>query len=288
MRVSPTTDLRTARESAETSAPTPEAPVSQPSVYRAAVQHLGGEHRHQHGVRIAHQADQRKEQKNGADRAKCAHVVPPFAHLLEHAGPVGAAIKRLDAHQQQGCDHGEVADAVDQETPALADRADHQAGDGRPDQPRTVGHRGIDRDGVTEVVAIVDHLDQEGLPPRHVERIDHPLQRGERDDFPQRDDMCQRERRQGERLDGAGGLRPHQQLAAIEALHPHARKRPQRKRNDLSREAYDAQQQRRMGQVIDQPGRRQPRHPGADHRDALTEEEELEVAVPQRSPGVRN
>ncbi len=49
-----------------------------------------------------------------------------------------------------------------------------------------------------------------------------------------------------------------------------------------------AQQQRRMGQAIDQPAGREPRHPGADHRDALTEEEQLEVAVPQRSPGVRH
>jgi len=32
----------------------------------------------------------------------------------------------------------------------------------------------------------------------------------------------------------------------------------------------------------------QPRHPVADRRDALTKEEELEVAVSQRSPGVRH
>jgi hypothetical protein len=41
-----------------------------------------------------------------------------------------------------------------------------------------------------------------------------------------------------------------------------------------------------MSQSIDQPARRQPCHSGADHRDALTKEEELEVAVAQRSPGV--
>jgi len=91
--------------------------------------------------------------------------------------------------------------------------------------------------GVTEVVRVVDHLYQERLAPRHVERIDHALQSGENDDFFERDDMCQRERGQGQRLNGAAGLGPHQELAAIEPLHPDARKRPQRERNNLPRKS---------------------------------------------------
>ena len=50
------------------------------------------------------------------------------------------------------------------------------------------------------------------------------LQHGESDDFPESDDMRQRERGHGERLDGGGGLGPYQQLAAIEALDPDAGK----------------------------------------------------------------
>src|SRR5580658_3021774 len=100
--------------------------------------------------------------------------------------------------------------------------------------------------------------------------------------------MGQCKRGQGEGLNGGSGLCPYQQLAAIEALDPDPGKRPQRKGNDLPREAYDAKQQRRMGQVIDQPGCRQPCHPVADHGDALAEKEKLEVAVPQRSPSVRH
>src|ERR1700722_17947390 len=41
-----------------------------------------------------------------------------------------------------------------------------------------------------------------------------------------------------------------------------------------------------MCESINQPGGRQPRHPRADHRDALTEEKELKVRMPQRPPGV--
>src|ERR1700722_5914622 len=49
-----------------------------------------------------------------------------------------------------------------------------------------------------------------------------------------------------------------------------------------------AKQQRRMGQAIDQPAGRQPRHPCADYGNALAEEKKFEVAVSQRSPGVRH
>src|ERR1700723_3839641 len=99
--------------------------------------------------------------------------------------------------------------------------------------------------------------------------------------------MSQGECGHGERLERSCALCPHQQLAAIEALDPDACKWSQGKRNNLTREAYDAKQQRRMGQSIDQPAGRQTRHPCADHGDALAEEKEFEVAVSQRSPGVR-
>ncbi len=43
-----------------------------------------------------------------------------------------------------------------------------------------------------------------------------------------------------------------------------------------------------MSEPIDQPRRREPRHPGADQRGALAEEEQPEIAVAQRPPGVRD
>ena len=110
------------------------------------------------------------------------------------------------------------------------------------DQPRTVRHRRIDGDGVTEVVTIFDHLYQEDLPPRCVERIDQTLEDRESNDFPERDDMGQRERGHAKRLDGRSRLCPHQQLAAIEALNPDARKWRERKRRNQPCKTYDAEQ----------------------------------------------
>ena len=91
---------------------------------------MAGKDGQEHGVGVAHQADNRKEQKDGADGPKCTDVVPTFTHLFEHAGRVPPDIHGLDAHHQQRCDYSKVADAIDHEAPALAEGTDHQAGDG--------------------------------------------------------------------------------------------------------------------------------------------------------------
>ncbi len=165
------------------SAPTPEA-AGEPAERRRRRADLAGEDGQEHGVGVAHEADQREEQQDGADGAKGADIVPAFAHLFEHAGVAAAEFEWPDAHQQQRSDHREVADAVDEEAPAFADGRDDEAGDGGADEPRAVGHRGVDGDGVAEVVAVVDHLDEEGLAAGHVERVDQALQGGEGDDLP--------------------------------------------------------------------------------------------------------
>ena len=54
--------------------------------------------------------------------------------------------------------------------------------------------------------------------------------------------MRQRQSGHRKRLHGSSCLSPDQQLAAIEALDPDPRERPQRKRKDLPREADEAKQ----------------------------------------------
>ena len=90
-----------------------------------------------------------------------------------------------------------------------------------------------------------------------------------------------------ERLHHGQRLRPHQHLAPVDAVDDDARKRRQQKRGNLAGEADRAQQQRRLGQPVDEPRRGHARHPRADQRDALPAEEEPEVAMAQRAPGVR-
>lgn len=53
---------------------------------------------------------------------------------------------------------------------------------------------------VAEVVAILNHLDEERLPSRHVEGVYGTLERSESNDFPEIDNVRQSERRHGQRL----------------------------------------------------------------------------------------
>ena len=57
-----------------------------------------------------------------------------------------------------------------------------------------------------------------------------------------------------------------------------------KKYRDLTGKSHRPQQQRRTRQPIDQPRLRHALHPGADQRDQLAAEEELEVAMTQRPP----
>ena len=72
-----------------------------------------------------------------------------------------------------------------------------------------------------------------------------------------------------------------QDPAPVVPIHEHAGKRRDDERRDLSGESGDAEQQLRSGQPVDQPARRHARDPRADEGNALTAEEEAEVAMLQ-------
>src|SRR5262249_50988138 len=57
--------------------------------------------------------------------------------------------------------------------------------------------------------------------------------------------------------------------------------------HDLAGKGDHAQKQCRLGKVIHQPCRGKPGHPVADERRALANKEQLEVAMAQGAPGVR-
>ena len=99
-----------------------------------------------------------------------------------------------------------------------------------------------------------------------------------------RDDLCERQRGHGERLHPGKDLRPDEELAAIESIDKHSGKWSQKKRGDLSGEAYNTEQEGRAGKPVDEPAGGDASHPGADQRDALAGKEESKVAMTQRSP----
>ena len=90
----------------------------------------------------------------------------------------------------------------------------------------------------------------------------------------------------GERegLQCGGDLRPDDEFAAVEAFDPHTGKRCEDEGEDLAGEADDAEHERGVGELIDEPAGGEARHPGADEGDALAADEELEIAMAQSAP----
>ena len=254
---------------------------------RAAMQHPGCEDRHQNNKGHTHQADQGEEREDDANGQKAGDISPAGFHLGEHRCGLARHLRGGQAHQHEREDDGDVADAVDEETPALTADSDQHSGKRRTDESRHVNHGRIDGDGVLQVALVFDHLDHERLAAGHVEGIDAALHHAERKQHGNVDEMRKCEGSKCERLHHGEGLRPDQNLAAVETVDPDTRKRRKNEGGNLSGEADCTQQQSRAGEAVDKPARRDARHPGADERDGLATEKETEVAGAQGAPSVR-
>lgn len=132
-------------------------------------------------------------------------------------------------HSQQRGNHRHVADPIDQKAEPFAHRRDDDPRNRRPDQPRPIHHRRIQRNRVRQVRAVVHHLDHERLPRRHIEGIDHALKKHQRDHVPNLNHARERQRRQRQRLHHRKRLRRHQRFVPVPAIHPYARQRRQKK-----------------------------------------------------------
>ena len=62
----------------------PHGTHQKPESVRTAVQHLGREDGHEHHEGPSHEADQREQQEDGADRKRRDDVVPTLAQLHDH------------------------------------------------------------------------------------------------------------------------------------------------------------------------------------------------------------
>jgi hypothetical protein len=201
----------------------------------------------------------------------------------ENAISIRRARTRRDLHHEERRDHREVADGVDPEAPTFADACDEDASDRRPDEARRVHHRRVQGDRVRQVAPVFDHLDDEGLARGHVDRVDEPLQNLEDEHVRHGDRARERERRQKRRLDHREDLRRDERSMAVHPIDPHARERREEERRNLPREADDAEHERRTGEAVHEPARRDAGQPRADERDALAREKEPVVAMSERA-----
>ncbi len=157
-----------------------------------------------------------------------------------------------------------------------------QTGDRGPDHSRAVEDHRVHRDRVGQIFA-PDHLDHERLPPRHVERAHKSIERGEHDHVFDFDDAGPGQSREHERADHQQRLRADYQAAAIDVIDHHAGEQCDQHDRHEARKRDDAEHQRRIRKLQHQPRLRDHLHPGADQRDQLSDEEEPEIAMPQRA-----
>ena len=197
-------------------------------------------------------------------------VVPDIAQTLTDLGDRRrartAADDRLNLHQPQADDHGDKADAIQKKAPRRSDEGERNAGNRRPDDARHLEDGRVQRNGVRQVLARVDHFHDESLPRRGVERIGHAEQEGKDDDVPRLHPAQEDIGAQDERKRHHAGLRCDEQVAFGDPVHDQAG--PQREKKDRHRagETDDAQIKRRAGQLIHQPGLGDVLHPRPDQR----------------------
>ena len=91
--------------------------------------------------------------------------------------------RTLHPHHEQSDDHGDVANGVNGEAPALANLCDEDSGYSRPYYPRPVKHGRVERDGIHQIL-FADHVHEERLAARNVERVDYAKQRRQHENLP--------------------------------------------------------------------------------------------------------
>ncbi len=202
--------------------------------------------------------------------AKPATYAEALSEPVDHAAVRRSRRRRRDAHGEQRRDHGDVADRVHEKADSLAEGADENARDRRPDEARCGHHRRVERDRVREILLALDHLDDERLARRHVEGVDGAENDGEHDEVPDLGGSRQDEDRESRRLKQRERLRDHDGAVAVPSVGEHAGEGGDEKRGNLPGETDDAEKERGMRQTVDEPDHRDLLHPRADEGNALS------------------
>ena len=250
----------------------------QPELSGAAVEDRFGEHRHQHGIRHAGERDDAQQNQQRFHRCGSRHEREPRHRIAPCRTGHGGPGLRRHLHQQQTGDHRDVAQAIQQKAPALADRRDEETSDRGTDHARAVDHRGIQRDRIHQVVA-PDHFHEERLPRRDVECIDHAEAAGQHQHVPHADRARERERGEDQRQHHRRALRRDDDAVATRAIRHRASDRRKEENRREADERRDAEQRGRASQPEDEPRFGHRLHPRAGERNQLAAEEQAIVAM---------
>ena len=181
-------------------------------------------------------------------------------------------------HREEPPDHGQVAHAVEKEAHSHAPGADQDARERRPEHAGGVEERRVERDRAQQVF-LPHHLHEERLARGDVEGVHDPEQCGERDHPPDRHGLRPHQHRERERLEHLQRLREHHGAAFVHAVGHDARVQREQQHTERADRRDEADVERGVGELQDQPALGHRLHPRARKRDGLAEEEEAEVAM---------
>ena len=195
-------------------------------------------------------------------------------------------VERLVVHQAQPDDDGEEAHRIDGEGGPDAERGDGQTGERRADDAGAVEHGRVEGDRVADVLA-PDELDRERLADRHVDGVGDPEQEGQHEDHPDLDDVGEDEDGQDRGEDHHRGLGRDQDASLGQRIGGDPGEQAEDDDRDELGGGHDAEPDRVVGQLEDEPRLGDLLHPGADQRDRLAAEEQPVVAVLERAHRLR-
>jgi hypothetical protein len=195
-------------------------------------------------------------------------------------------VEPVGVHGQQGADHGQERDGVEEERWGDPDRRDQPAGHGRADHPGGVEAGAVEADGVGDPVG-ADHLAHERLAGRHVEGGGAAQQQGQGVDHPQphRPGGGQGPEDQGEH--GHRGLGDQQQAALVEPVGGQPGPGPEGEHGGELEGQGDPERQGGVGEAQHQPVLADLLHPGAGGGDQVAEQEQPEVAHVEGTEGAQ-
>ena len=188
------------------------------------------------------------------------------------------AVQLAFAQKQQAGEHGEEAHSVEHEAGADTEGGDDDAGERGPDDARAVEQAGVERDRVRQL-ALPDELEGQRLPAWCVEDESDPAQGGEDEHQREGRRAGQDKSRQRGGDDHLGRLRPDEQPSCLDAVGHPARDEAEDREGKEAAEGERADGEGGVGELQDEPGKRDVLHPRSRDRDDLAGEEEPVVAV---------
>jgi hypothetical protein len=185
----------------------------------AGVQRAVGKQRQQH-VEVERERRQHEDHRERDARAlRPADVAQRLARTAtKRRAPVARRLQELRlVERQQRQPDGEKADRVEREADARPCERDHRTADRRSEDPRHGSQAGRERDRVVQVLR-PDHLKDQRVPGRAVERVDDALDDREEVELPDGDRAAQRQRRERDRGDHRDELAADRGAAHVEPV----------------------------------------------------------------------